>query len=186
MKRIQTLNSKIQSVRNSMTEAVKPYHDSIAKLEAQLRKEWAKVFDKDMDIQADLKAIETSTEYGSNECGVYSWTRMKTEISRYIELEAIDFLKEYFSEHGYELDVENEALLNAQGDYIGINEEGDVWYEDAGTEWIVKRREYETADERNELIEAWMQRNGVFPGVFKFDRYGNPTLVNTQKKVKEA
>ena len=74
--------------------------------------------------------------------------------------------------------------MTSQGPSIIINHEGDILDEDSG-QWIVSKSDYETKDERNKLIEKYMESKGYFPGVFFIDYYGNVKHVNTTGALNE-
>jgi hypothetical protein len=61
---------------------------------------------------------------------------------------------------------------------IIINEDGDIF---SGNRCIISKGEYENTNERNQLIENYMEKSGCFPGVFRSDRYGYLRAIDTQK-----
>lgn len=149
-------------------------------LEDQLRDAWAEHFKAHVGLKEDLARLEASRDYGSDECGIYAWVRIQAE---YTDSER-DALDEYLClSEGIRFDKDNDALQRYEGESIVIGEEGDVFLVDSPGcgKVIVRAKEYETERERNALIEAWMERNGYFPGVFEESRYGDVRLINTKE-----
>jgi hypothetical protein len=126
-----------------------------------------------------MDRLDSSTEYGSDEGGIYRWVRF--DLSGIAERERPYFDDYMIDKDGaVRVDYENDALMVSDGPGLIINDEGDVLDEDSG-KWIISRRDYKSEEQRAHMIEEWMQASGYFPGVFEMDRYGNVTLVNVQK-----
>ena len=94
--------------------------------------------------------------------------------------------------HCIEVDFQNDVLMYSQGPCIVVNNEGDVLDTDSG-KWFIKKNDYldeETGkfdiSKRNELIEAYMEKTGYFPGVFESDYYGNLRIDRTLAPSKVA
>jgi hypothetical protein len=149
------------------------------KLVIALQNEYDKVFTKDKELQADIKALEVSKDYTTNEVGeVCQWIRTKSDLNKYLDLK--EFLLTYLSEQHciYDVDFENQVFMSSQGPSIIINSEGDVLDEDS-QEWIISRNDYETKEERNKLIEKYMKEKGYFPGVFYMNNNGSVRFIDT-------
>jgi len=150
-----------------------------------LQNEYDKLFKKDKELQADIKALEVSKEYTTNQIGeVCQWVRTKSNLDKYSDIK--EFLLTYLSEQHaiFDVDFKNQVFMTSQGPSIIINHEGDILDEDSG-QWIVSKSDYETKDERNKLIEKYMESKGYFPGVFFIDYYGNVKHVNTTGALNE-
>jgi len=79
-------------------------------------------------------------------------------------------------------DFGNDCITTSIGPCIVIDNDGGVYDQDAA-KVIVKKTDYETDEERNALIEAWMEKSGYFPSVVRCDYYGNPLgYVSTKEK----
>ena len=158
-------------------------------IETKLQTAYNKVFDKDKDLQKSIVDVQDSREYTWNEFSeICSWLRFFAKDYE----ECQEYLKTYLREGYYiEIDFQADALMYSQGHTIVINEDGDVLDQD-GDKWFIKKDDYRDEngeldiEKRNELIEAYMENTGCFPGVFSSDRYGNVFYVNTQNKKKSA
>lgn len=177
-KTIKALNKKLAATQGDASA-----------IEAKLQTAYNEVFDKNEEIQKAIREVQTSQEYAWDNYG---------EICQYIRFYANDFkdcqeyLKNYLRENHYiEIDFQADILTYSQGFNIVINEDGDVYDQDSD-KFFIKKNDYRNddgeldTDKRNELIEAYMEERGYFPGVFSSDRYGNVFAVNTQAKKKTA
>jgi len=88
-----------------------------------------------------------------------------------------ELLKEYFDLEFIGIDFENDCITTSEGPCIVINHEGDVLDQDSN-KWFISKRDYETVESRNKLIEAYMEKSGYFPSIVKCDYYGNPSYAN--------
>lgn len=168
-------NESIELLHEMIKQAKNRAAKELGKYKNRLQELYNKQFDDWKELQDALKALEASEKYGTNEYGeIYAWVRFDEEVSE----DEKEYLDTYVQEHGFSIDFKNEALMSFQGECIGIDEDGDVF---DGRKCIIERREYKTDDERNELIEKYMERTGCFPGVFEISRYGDVRLVRTQK-----
>lgn len=108
---------------------------------------------------------------------------VRVDFSKLIDLESDlqkEALSDIFSEgYGLIVDYQNDCLLMDIGPAILINHEGDVLDQDSG-KWIISKNDYETEEQRNELIESYMNKSGYFPAIIKIDYHGNANYVNTQ------
>lgn len=173
MKRLQILENAVN--RATARESVR-----VSKAKEKLFAEYKKLFQKSKELAKDFKSLEDSREFGQDACGIYSWTRLTYTVpdNEYAR-EAFDA---YVTDCGYMYDDEYDALKNYQGESIVIGDNGDVYVGDAGnSKQIISYSEYEEdTDKRNKLIEAWMDKNGFYPNVFRETANGNIFLVNTQ------
>lgn len=175
---------------NDLETALKTLKTTQAKersgLETELSNAYTESFKVDTALTKALQSLESSNEYGNDETGIYSWVRF--DLSGYAE--CMDELEDYLCDHCAYPDVKNDVLLSYQGGSIVINDgygrdKGDVYDTDAA-ERIVKKSDYQNEDtgeldiaKRNELIEAYMERTGCYPGVFRCDDHGNVYPINT-------
>lgn len=171
MQVIQSLNEKLENLRNEED-----------KLKESLQLEYNKLFEQDKVLQQDIQdALNITQSFDLNEQGeVISYYRTKTDLSaKHSEHE---YLQSYLQDvHGLGVDFKNSVLTQWQGPSIIIYDNGEVYDQDSCV-WIVKHDSYESIEERNSLIEAYMSRTGHYPSVFKVDRYNNVSLVNTKNR----
>jgi len=150
------------------------------------RELWKK-FDASKKLQKDIEALNNSTEYGSDEIGIYQWIRMSYTLPDELQndTEGHDSLDRYMAEQWLHYDRDSNALFLYQGETIVINKDGDIFLVDqpGSGEVIIGHDEYKDEEKRNKLIEKWMEDQGYFPGVFTEDNYGNVFHVKTQIKV---
>ncbi len=159
-----------------------------AAIEMQLQAEYNKVFKDSQEIKELIAQLEQSNKYTLDEYGeIESFVRVRlndyTDCSQY--------LAEYLSDcHCIQVDFDNQVLTSSQGESITIQDDSrrktdnGIWL---NSKQIINETAYLDDDnevdevKRNELIEAYMERTGYFPGVFRVDYYGNVSLVNTNK-----
>ena len=149
---------------------------------------WTKIFDNDKQLQKDIINAQNASEYQGGEDGIYSWYRVKTNLKDYEQCK--EYIEEYVSENScLRIDWENQCFMNWLGDdNIIIQDDtrrnNGVWQ---GQKCIIPESEYKNDDgevnteKRNELIEAYMEKSGYFPGVFRVDYHGNIFHVKTTK-----
>lgn len=181
--KIQELNTALNSAKEYVAEVSKDANARVADIERMIQSTYNEAFDADKDLQKALQDLESTRQLTSVEGDdwYHRWVRYYAPES--FDLEA---LKAYLDERHVYYDPKANALTTAEGPCIIIDDEGDVYDQDAG-KVIVDRKAYETASERNALIEAYMERTGCFPSVIKVDRYGEPFgYVNTQSKAESA
>lgn len=163
-----------------MNDKIKELKKELEEIKNKITKEFEKEFDKIEEIKQWATLVENANDYMYNEFG---------EISQWVRCESVDKFKEYkvelnnyLSENDYffYIDFENSCLISqGRPDEIVINHEGHVFLEH---NVIIDKSEYETEEERNTLIENYMESTGCFPGVFYQDYYGNLEIVNTKNK----
>ena len=161
-------------------------HDSkVDAYHKQLKKEFDKVFDNDKALQKAINDSESASEYGNDSSGIYSWFRF-SGLSEFKD-DAKEFLDEYLSDLGIQVDWDNECLMHYQGESLVIQDDtrhdNGIWLE---CKLIIPESEYKIEGEvnetlRNKLIEEYMEKTGFYPGVFRVDYYGNVFSVNTLK-----
>jgi hypothetical protein len=165
-----------------------------SKIVEQLQLEYNKKFKRNESLNKAIDELNKSNKYSTDEQGeIVQWIGFDFGDFK----DCMDYLTEYLSEYHFIItDFKNDNLYMRLGPNIIINEDYDVYDQDSG-KVIVKKLEYYDSDsdynpedpeselKRNELIEAWMQKTGYFPEVFKVDRYNNVFHVNTQPKDKK-
>jgi hypothetical protein len=174
MNAIETLKSKLRELAES-TSAVK----------SELQVEYNKVFDDSKMLRDDIAAVQASNTYEFDRYGeIVAWHRLY-ELKEFHDCK--EYLEAWLGQECIQVDWDQECLFYRLGGCIVINEDGDVYCTDSGN-FIVDSAEYTIDGEvdtakRDALIEAYMERVGEFPGVFRTDRHGNVFPVNTQAKV---
>ncbi len=129
---------------------------------------------------AELEASKNLT-FDVNDEWPRRWVRFDArrfiDVDNELERETFrDYLQdEYFTD----VDFKNECISMSDGPCIMINEDGDVLDQDSG-KWIISKTDYQSVDERNKLIEEYMERAGYFPSVVSCDHYGNMHYVSTK------
>lgn len=177
MNKLQDIQFKIETRRNNFDQ----------ELEA-LQNEANRVFEKHMqsklnEVQKIVNAAQESKELTQVECDEFYHTWSRVNFSKLIDL-CNDFQKEllktYFLEQYFiDLDFENDVASTSIGPAILINNEGDVLDQDSG-QWFISKRDYETEEERNKLINEYMDKTGYYPSVIRCDYYGNAYFVNIE------
>ena len=158
--------------------------ENLSDIETKLQEEWDRVFDDSGVIKAMMAKVEDSTDYRFDEYG---------EIVSYHYVDLSDFKdsKKYLVQYlrdSYcaDLDLVNECITYSQGECIVIQDEtrrdNGVWL---NSKLIIDESEYKDENgvnetKRNELIEAYMEKTGYFPGVFRSDSYGNVFASSTK------
>lgn len=183
MKAINTLFKALDLVKRDGREKA-------SKVEAELTKALEAQYS---DWQALHKALgildsEDGVEYEGREDGIYCFTRF--DLSDVPERER-EYLDSYLMNLCATPDWENECLMLYLGDdHYTIQDDtrmdNGVWQ---GHKLVIDESEYKDDDGdgdvneeiRNELIEAHMEKEGCFPGVFRVTRYGDIYPVKTTK-----
>lgn len=175
-KTIERLNAQLAKVSSNAAD-----------IEIQLQTAWDKVFNKNKALKKAIQEVESSNEYAWNKYGeIVSWIRFDhADFDKCRE-----YLKTWLRENHYvEVDFANDALMYAVGTSIVINDDGDVYDQD-GDKFFIKKNDYRDEngeldiEKRNELIEAYMEKTGCYPGVFSSDRHGNVFSISTVAKKK--
>ena len=169
----------------ALNEKLNQVNGDAAEIEMQLQAAWNEVFEKSQVIQDAISKLESSHDFTFDRWG---------EIAAYIRFndlsdfrECRDYFETYMRDsHFVSIDWDNDCLLYSQGsENITIQDDtrhdNGVWFDH---KLIIEESEYKDDGEvdetkRNALIEAYMERTGYFPGVFRVDSYGNVFLVNT-------
>lgn len=151
-------------------------------IEIELQKEYNKYFDTDKTIENWVKLLEISKNYVFDEYGdICQWIKIDI-LSIYIN--SSKYLNEYLLEYYYcSLDFEN-FVLTSSGDnecFI-INHEGDIFFNDT---CIICKNDYTSEENRNFLIENYMEKIGIYCNVFLSDYYSNLTLIDTTNKLRK-
>jgi len=182
-KKIETLLKEIETAKNQAREVI-----DIKKV--QLQKEFNKMLDNDISFQKALNNAENASDYQyAVYCNVESWFR-------YLELDDVpeehrEYFEEYVSDKCISIDWNNSCFLMNQGDCLIIQDDtrrdNGVWL---NGKIVIDESEYKVEgdvdeDLRNSLIEAYMEKSGFFPGVFRVTQHGDVFLVNTTPKGKK-
>ncbi len=180
-------NLVLNVIKEQQNQLHSEFNEAIAKLNKAASDTWATAMQfKRKEIDAIVNALEASKEltWVDNDEYVWRWVRVDfgTLIDESNETER-DLLSEYFRDNYHtECNFKDSAVLMCDGPVIVINEDGDVYDQDASSKnrWIVSRKDYETKEELFKLIEAYMDKTGWYPSVIRADRHGNVSYVNTQ------
>lgn len=178
MSTIEQLFSEIEQLKSNNSKLV-------GAIQTKLQVELNTVFADWQALRLALVELESTKNFGLDEYSeIYGWVRLD-ELNEVPENQR-EYLESYVSENFFvQVDFEHGALKQSQGEYIAINDDGDV-YEGPHGKFFIAVKDY-TDDQgeidltlRNQLIENYMEKTGHFPGVFEIDRYGNIELINTQ------
>lgn len=183
--------STLDALKNEKRALVKDVNEKIDFFENRIKDDFTEAFCVNEGLQAALKKLENTNDLTSveNDDFLHQWVRFNIysvlpdkEKDPDLFALALDALEAYVQDQGcVYLDGKNECLTACIGPSIIINDEGDVLDQDSG-KWFIKKSEYSTSDERNNLIEAYMERTGCFPWVVKEGRYGYVRVVSTKSK----
>jgi len=167
---------------NELNRELENVNANVADIETRLQAAWNTVFKDSTKLRDNVALLEQSSEYSFDKYGeIVSWRRFY-DLKDYKE--CASYLEAYLSDQGVGIDWENDCLTYNLGPCILINNDGDVLDQDS-QKWIISKNDYRDDDgnldegKRNELIEAWMDKHGYYPGVFSADRHGNVFAVNT-------
>jgi hypothetical protein len=173
------INKTIQKLNNKLNKS----NADVCKIESELQTAWNKVFDKSKAILDAMAKLQSSTDFTYDGGEIASYIR-------FCDLSDFQECRQYFETymrdtHFVTVEWENECLLYGQGESITIQDDtrhdNGVWL---NSKCIINESEYKSDGEvnetkRNALIEAYMDRNGYFPGVFRTDSHGNVFSINT-------
>ena len=178
------MNSKIADLNVKLKVA----SQNAADIEMQLQAAWDEAFQDSQTIKEFIAQLKRSNEYALDAYGeIESFVRVDLSDYQNCSDQLINYLSDY---HGIRADFDNSVLTSSQGESITIQDDS-RWKNDngvwLGSDQIIAETEYcednEVIEEkRNELIEAYMERTGYFPGVFRVTQNGDVFLVNTNKK----
>jgi hypothetical protein len=178
--------NKIQEIQEQINAMAATIKAKNLELKAEAAKEFAKMMKSKADVvNAMVAKVETSKELTLSEFEGWPevWARVDFEqLDLDLRSELVkDLLTEWFNDqHCMNVNFEHDILSMNCGPAILINEDGDILDQDSG-KWVINHKDYETEEERNSLIEAYMEKNGYFPSVVRVDRYNNVFYVNTKK-----
>lgn len=171
------MNKTIKALNKKLSKSI----GDISEIKSQLQVEWNKVFDDCTAVKTMVAKVENSNEYRTDQYG---------EIESYVYLNTSDFkdcmayFKNYMMEFHF-IQFDGDCLSYSQGESITIQDDtrrdNGVWL---NGKCIIDESEYKDDTEvnetkRNELIEAYMEKHGYFPGVFRADSHGNVFPVST-------
>lgn len=167
---------------NQLLKSLDESKNQVLDLESKIKEEYFSIFDKLEVVKKIVISCENSNDHGypENDEFINLFVRIDS-----FELNMEGLEKKYFFEYledNYNIftDSSSDSFVYSTGPNIIINHYGDVLDEDSG-KWVISKNDYSSTNERNQLIEAYMENSGCFPGVFEVDRYGHVTPVNTKK-----
>lgn len=174
------INNKIKALNKELTENDTKTID----IEKKLQCEYDKVFDKNKVLKEAIAAVNDSKEYSTNDCGdIVSWIRFDFTDFEHCKEYLLNYLRDG---HYIDCDFTNDTLMLSHGnDNLIIQDDtrhdNGVW---CNGKCVIDESEYKDdgevdEDKRKELIEAYMQKTGFYPGVFRIDQHNNISLVKT-------
>lgn len=151
-----------------------------------MRSQALELLEKKLEKNSELKKLVSKLENSRDLTQVnggeffHIWTR--ADFSEFIDTEN-KFQCELFSDYMAEnydtiVDFKNDCISSCIGPAILINHEGDILDQDSG-KWIIEKSDYETEEERNELIEKYMEKTGYYPSIIRCDYHGNAFFETT-------
>jgi Sec7-like guanine-nucleotide exchange factor len=157
-------------------------------IEISLQDAWNKVFENSVVIKAMVAKVENSTDYVFDKYGEIAQETRCYELDEFNGCQ--EYLENYLQEN-HSISIEwayLRLLLNCGSDNLIIQDDSrhdnGVWCEG---KCVIEESEYKDENTRevnetlrNKLIEAYMEKKGFFPGVFRCDQYGGVFLVNTK------
>lgn len=160
-------------------EKQKERYEKLAEdVQSKIQTEFNAKFNKDKYIQELIKTIQNSDQYWTNEMGDICHGIYNIDLEKYSN--NYYELGEYLSdEHFINLDFNPGSTLyeNLGSEEIIIQRDGIVFI---GSKLMLNDFDYNSEQERNQLIEEYMEKSGYFPGVF-LDCNGHLTLIDTKK-----
>jgi len=182
MKITKQATNKLKKLEKTREEYQAMSTKQFADLEKQTDEILWPIFEKSKDLAKDLKSLEESQNWQFNECGdLDRWARMTFDLKIFDLDDAWGSLSRYLSDQGIYLDKEHDILLTSGGAHLILNEDNDVYDQDSG-KFIVSKQDWQDNDGRqdenklHDLLEAWREKNGYFPALFRADHYGNVYL----------
>lgn len=175
---------------NDIKEEIESTKEKTNKEIETLKEKASSLFSKLMDkkekaIDAMVSALDNSKDLTGVPNDEYFHRFARTDFSKLIDTKdefQKELLSDYLSEnHCIYVDFENDCVTTAEGPCILINHKGDVLDQDSG-KWFISKKDYETEEERNKLIEAYMEKSGFFPSVIEVDYHGNAFYRSTLAK----
>ena len=183
---IEDLKGQKQSIKNELADAAHPFNDRIQAVETKIQAAYFKEFVANEDLNKAISELESSGQYTIDEFSELS-RFIHFDLSQFKESDSLQYLEEYLQDQCIYINTEYETLQMSEGSYIGIKEDGEVYHSDCGSaDFFLTRDSYESIEDRNAQIEAYMGKSGEFPSVFEIDHYGNLTLISTISKKASA
>ena len=177
------MNNKITKLLDKLNNQA----NEMEGIKIDLQDEYNKVFDSMPQVKEMVAKLEQSNNYTIDKYGEIASIE-SVNLSDFQECGAyfVDYMRD---NHYITIDLDNGYMTYSQGpDCMIIQDDtrhdNGVWLEG---KLVIKESEYKEdgdVDElkRNELIEAYMEKTGYFPGVFRVDAYGNVFLVDIHSK----
>lgn len=183
------MNKKINELTAELEQESSLSKTRIEAIQKQLDAEYSKVFAKDKDIEKALANLEQASMYGFDRYGeIIRWFRFNGLED--IPENARNAFEAYALDYCAYVNWEDSTLYTFEGDSLVIQSDtrhdNGVWI---NGKCVIDEAEYKNEDgeidedKRNALIEAYMEKTGYFPGVFRVDYHGNIFPVNTCKAV---
>lgn len=159
---------------------IKELQDKLDSTNEELKNAWYEIFNDSGKIRQAVSNLENSCNYRFNEVSdIELWYCPNFNFPQ----ESIEFLKEYLQD---EYCIHYEAPENGSNDLISMlcdtsdecyilnSDDGNIYY---NGKVFIEKSSVDSSSEVYNAIEENMDKEGVFPGVFESDRYGNVTLL---------
>lgn len=146
-------------------------------LKQGLLKEVSNGFNKEY-IEQIVEQVEKSEDFGYDTF-IYRWNRFdpsKAGVNKNDPL-TVEALEVYMNEqYSMDIDLKHDVVQQCLGPCIIINEDGDI-IDELTMKWIIEADEYNTIEERDQLIKEYQEIEGTYAPVFYIDRYDNVTCI---------
>lgn len=172
MQTLKNIEAKLAETKAENANTIEELKDIARQVFARKmkRKANAKIIDE------MVKALDDSKELTGVGYDEYYHRYARADVTKLINTESEleqELLEEYLQDvHCIYVDYQNDCITTSEGPCILINHDGDVLDQDSG-KWFISKKDYETEEERNKLIEAYMEKTGCFPSVIEVDYHGN-------------
>lgn len=179
MKTLKKIKSEIESIETLAKEVAKPLEARLEALTLKAYEAWSKIFAKDTALQVAISKVEGADyeDFYIDDGGdaLMGFTRLELNSAYKSDKLAKEALQAYIEDLGLSIDFEYDTLSVCLGGYIGINlDDGSIYHCDFGhVTWITDNRaKYDSKEEALELIDAYMDKAGVYPEIITVGRYG--------------
>lgn len=181
------MNKTIERLSKELDNFNQDYSSQRTKIKDKLQVAYNKLFENDKALEKALTDFESATEYDADEHGIYRYFRYNGLDD--IPEDAREYLQNYLDDMCITIDFENSCFMSYEGDSFIIQDDSrskrdnGVWF---NHNQVIEETEYTNEDnevdesKRNALIEAYMEKTGYYPGVFRIDYHGNVSFVNTK------
>lgn len=181
MKVVNDILAQIDQCEAELGEVSKPTMARYATLKKELQAAYNAEFEADDVLQADLLAVQSSKDLTctTHDEWLSQWIRCNCELPK--DVGAREALVAYLDERYIQVDFENDCFTYSIGPCILINDDGSVYDQDSG-KFIFKTGAYESNEDRDAGIEAWMTKHGYFPSVVLATIHNDYMYIDTKPR----